>query len=117
LRKNIENPFDDVVEQAIIGSDGFIDRIKREYLLNRTGDKNEDHSLIHLQQSFSIDEIIIHVSSILGVKPETLLERKSRYCEARRLAMYCVCTYCRHIHSFRDLAQRFSVSGSALTQA
>ncbi len=117
LLKNLENPFDSVVEQSIIGSDRFIDRIKRKYLLQRTGDKNEEHSLVHLQQSFSVDEVINHVSLVLGVKSSLLLKRKSGHRDARRLAMYCVCTYCRNTHSFNDLAQCFSVSASALTQA
>jgi hypothetical protein len=31
--------------------------------------------------------------------------------------MYCACTYYRGIHSLTDMARRFSVSASALTQA
>jgi len=75
LLKNLESPFDEVIEQSIIGSDSFIDRIKREYLLNRCGDKNEEHSLVHLQQSFSFDEVIDRVSATLGVAPEKILNR------------------------------------------
>ncbi len=117
LLKNLESPLDEVVAQTIIGSDSFVDRIKRDYLLNRSADKNEEHCLVHLQQSFSFDEVINHVASILDVAPETIFERKSGHREARRLGMYCVCTYCRHDHSFSELAERFSVSASALTQA
>jgi hypothetical protein len=117
LLKNLESPLDEVVEQTIIGSDRFVDRIKRDYLLNRNADKNEEHCLVHLQQSFSFDEVINHVASILDVAPEVILERKSGQRVARRLGMYCVCRYCRHDHSFSELAERFSVSASALTQA
>ncbi len=61
--------------------------------------------------------VVNHIASILNVAPETIFERKSGHREARRLGMYCVCTYCRHDHSFSELAERFSVSASALTQA
>ena len=94
LLKNLESPFDEVIEQSIIGSDSFIDRIKREYLLNRSGDKNKEHSLIHLQQSFSFDEVIDRVSATLDVAPEKILNRSHGYREACRIGMHCVCEYC-----------------------
>ena len=117
LLKNLESPFDDIVEQSIIGSDGFIDWIKREYLLRRSGDKGEERALVHLQQSFSINEIINHIGLIYDVDPESIVKRKSAHREARKVAMYCVCIYCRYNHRLSDLAGSFSVSVSALTQA
>ena len=35
LLKNIPSPFDDITEQSLMGSDSFIDRIKRQFLLSR----------------------------------------------------------------------------------
>ena len=48
LLKNLESPFDDVVEQSIIGGDRFVDKVKREYLLMRSGDTKEEPALLHL---------------------------------------------------------------------
>jgi putative transposase len=117
LLKDVESPFDDIVEQSIIGGDRFVDWVKREYLLIRSGDKKEEPALFHLQQSFSFDDVITHVARYFGIDQESVLKRKCGHREARRLAMYCACIYCRHIHSLSDMAAHFSVSGSALTQA
>ena len=32
LLKDLESPFTDIIEQSIIGSNRFVDKIKREYL-------------------------------------------------------------------------------------
>ncbi len=117
LLKNIENPFDDVVEQSIIGSDRFVDWVKREYLLMRDANKREDAALIHLQQSFDFDEIIQHVVEYFDIIEELILERKSGNRDARRIAMYLVCIYCRRHYSLSEMGARFSVTASALTQA
>ncbi len=117
LRKELESPFDDVVEQSVLGSVGFVDWVKREYLLGRQGNKEEEASLGHLQKSFSFEEIIDHVASIYEVGQDLIINRKSCHREARRFGMYSVCYYCRHTDSLSDLAKRFSVSVSALTQA
>ena len=117
LLKNLENPFDDVVEQSIIGSDRFVDWVKREYLLTRLGEKKDEPALIHLQQSFSFEDVIDHVSKYFEVDQAAVLTRKSGHRNARRLAMYCVCAYCRNNHNLSEMATRFSVSASALTQA
>ena len=117
LLKNIDSPLDDLVEQTLIGSDRFIDRIKREYLLKRSGDKREQRALIHFQKSFSFTDIINHIAQIYRVDQESIIKRKSGHREARRVGMYFACVYCRHSNPLSELAARFSVSVSALTQA
>ena len=109
---------DDLVEQTIIGSDRFIDRIKREYLLKGSGDKREQRGLIHFQESFFFTDIINHIAQFYrGGGPEFIIKRKSGHREARRVAMYFTCVYCRHSNPLSELAARFSVSVSTLTQA
>ena len=105
------------MEQTIIGSDHFIDWIKREYLLRRSGDGREEPALIHLQKSFSFDDIINHVAQAYRIDKDSILKRKSGHREARQIAMYFACTYCRHRQPLSALSARFSVSVSALTQA
>jgi hypothetical protein len=65
------------LSQSIIGSDQFVDWVKREYLLMRDANKREDPALIHLQQSFDFDEIIRHVVEYFNITEELILERKS----------------------------------------
>ena len=117
LLKDLESPFTDIIEQSIIGSDRFVDKIKREYLLFRSSDKNQEPGLVHLQQSFLVDEIINHVANVFKIKSESILQRRSKDKDARRLAMYCASNYCRHRNTLSDLATRFGVSVSALAQA
>jgi hypothetical protein len=57
LRQDLKSPFDDIVEPSIIGSDRFVDWIKREYLLRRSSDRGEEPALVHLPKSFSIDHV------------------------------------------------------------
>ena len=106
-----------IIEQSIIGSDRFFDKIKREYLLFRSSDENQEPGLVHLQQSFLVDEIINHVANVFKIKFESILQRRSKDKDARRLAMYCASNYCRHRNTLSDLATRFGVSVSALAQA
>ncbi len=116
-RKRLESPFDDIVEQSILGSESFVDRIKREYLLRRSSNSGEEPALVHFQQSYSLDEVIDHVAEFYAVERESILRRKSANRDARRLAMYCAYIYCRHDSSLTDLARWFSVTVGGLTHA
>ncbi len=70
-----------------------------------------------VQQSFSFDEVIKQVAKYFGVDEKSVLTRKSGHREARRVAMYCASTYCRHHLSVSEMATRFSVGASALAHA
>ena len=117
LLKDLESPFNDIVEQSIIGGDRFVEWVKREYLLLRTGNKKEEPALVHLQQSFPFDDVIRHVATYFGIDTESVVKRRSGFRDPRRLAMYCVSKYCRRNHSLTEMALKFSVSASALAQA
>ena len=41
LLKNIDNPFNEMVERSILGSDTFVEKIKRKYLLSRLANYEE----------------------------------------------------------------------------
>ncbi len=56
LVRAVDNPFDDIIEQSILGGDRFIDRIKREYLLLRSGNKGDEPALVRLQESFDFEK-------------------------------------------------------------
>ena len=117
LRKDLMRPFDETVEQSIIGSPGFVDRVKRKYLLRRLSSSGEEPALVQLQQSYSLDEVIGHIAEFYRIDSALILKRRSTNREARQVAMYCACKYCRHKYTLTELARRFSVSVSGLTQA
>ena len=81
------------------------------------GEKKEEPAFFHLQKSFPVDDVIEHVAAYFGINQNSVLTRKSGHREARRLAMYCVCSYCLHNHTLSELARFFSLSAIALTQA
>ena len=76
LLKNIDSPFDEIVEQSIIGSDRFVDWVKREYLLKRSVNCKEEPARVHLQQSFFFEDVIQHVAKYFGVDRDSILTRK-----------------------------------------
>ena len=98
----------DISQQCVLGSDTFLDWVKREDL----PDRKEEPSLVHLQESFSFEELAFVVSEIYGVSPDEILKRKSRHREGRRILMYCACYYCRHKAPLSQLSKKFSVSVS-----
>jgi putative transposase len=117
LLQDVENPFDDIREQSILGSDSFMDWVKREFLLNRDIDTREQPSLNHLQRSFAFSDITDVIAANFGVDPEQILKRKSTFRTARRVLMFFACKYCSHERSLTDIAKAFSVSVSGLTRA
>ena len=120
LLKNIPSPFDDITEQSLMGSDSFIDRIKRQFLLSRDvrpRNKNEQPGLVHLQSSFSFDEIVATVASVCQVKSADIIKRRSVERESRRILLYSLSKYCRSHMSLTDIAENCSISLSGLTRA
>ena len=111
LTVDLPSPFLSVREQSILGSDSFVDQIRRRYLLNRkpAGDGAES-ALAHLVHSLDPDEVLAVVAELYGVTPLDLLKRRSPFREARRVGMYFTAVYCRHTHSLINLAGLFSVS-------
>lgn len=117
LLRELDSPYAGSAEQSIVGSDSFVDRIKRGYLLGRKGDRREEPSLVHLQESFGLEEIAEAVAEMYEIKSAELMRRRSAHREARRLVMYCASKYCRHESSLSELAERLGVSVSGLTRA
>ena len=119
LLKNIPSPFDDITEQSLMGSDSFVDRIKRQFLLSRDvnrRNKNEQPGLIHLQSSFSFDGIVATVAWVCKVKAADIIKRRSVERESRRILLYCLSKYCRSHMSLTDIAENCSISLSGLTR-
>jgi len=119
LMRDIENPAEVVAARAVIGSEGFLDRVRRAYLLRlrRHGDRREEPELVRLQAGLTPTEVLDAVGAVLGVPRQELLQRKSRQRKARRRAMYCVCRLCRQRVCLTELARLFGVSVAGLTRS
>jgi len=116
LLRDIDDPSAALEAWSILGSDSFIDRIKRTYLLTRDADAREEPELIHLQSSLTVAEVVSAAAKACGVSSEAILQRRQGCRLPRRIGMFCVCRYCRHRRSLTELAQEFGVSVSGLTR-
>ena len=116
LLRNINDPSATLEAWSILGSDSFIDRIKRTYLLKREADAREEPELVHLQSSLSVGDVVSVTARVCGVSDESILRRRQGCRLPRRIGMYCVCRYCRHQRSLTELAREFGVSVSGLTR-
>ena len=115
LTVDLPNPFLSVKEQSILGSDSFVDRVRRRYLLTRTPPSDgEQPALEHLVHSLDPFEVISEVARLYGVSSDELRRRRSSCRDGRRLAMYLTAIHCRRTHSLTHLASLFSVTVGAL---
>ena len=120
LLKNIPCPFDDITEQSLMGTDSFVDRIKRQFLLSRdvnSRHRNEQPGLVHLQSSFSFNEIVATVASVCNVKIADIFKRRLVKRETRRILLFCLSKYYRSHMTLTDIAENCSISLSGLTRA
>ena len=116
LAKGIEDPFDRAESQFILGSDSFIDRIRRKYLLKNQTEIQDQPQLCYLRAGFEISEIVTAVSEIYGVKEAILLKPRSRAGGARRFLAFCLNRYCRSRYSLNYLASIMGMGTSALSR-
>ena len=115
LTVELPNPFLSVREQSILGSDSFVDRVRRRHLLSRTpsGD-GEQPALEHLVHCLDPFEVVNEVAALYGVSSAELRRRRSSCRDGRRLAMCLTAIHCRRAHSLTHLASLFSVTVGAL---
>jgi putative transposase len=81
---NIENPFDDVTHQAILGGESFIEEMKERVT---GGFEREVPSLRRKRRSVLVEEVLEMVAAAFGVGREDLLERSRKNTLARHAAM------------------------------
>jgi chromosomal replication initiation ATPase DnaA len=81
---NIKNPFDEVVHQSILGTQSFVESIKKK--LPGKGQR-EIPSLNKLQHDISTGQVIEEVARTAQIKAEDLLDCKTGFKELRQMAM------------------------------
>jgi putative transposase len=84
IEAEIENPFEAVVHQSILGSQSFVKWVKNKLPRQQ---QREIPSLRKLQRHISAEQIIAEVARAGEVQPEELLDRKTRRKELRQMAM------------------------------
>ena len=116
LTKDSEDPFKRVEGQLILGSDSFVDKIRRKYLLKIHTGLQDQPQLRYFQGSFEISEIVSAVGEIYRVEESVLLKARSRAGRARKFLAYCLCRFCRSRYSLTYLASVMGVGTSALSR-
>jgi putative transposase len=84
IEAEIENPFEDVVHQTILGAQDFVDWVKQK--LPRKGQR-EIPSLNKLHHDMPVERIIAEVAKAGNVNAQDLQDRKTKLKDLRRMAM------------------------------
>lgn len=84
IEGDVENPFDDVVHQSILGAQDFVDWVRQK--LPRKGQR-ELPSLKKLQHDIPVKRIISEVAKSSNVEADDLQNRRTKLKDLRRMAM------------------------------
>jgi REP element-mobilizing transposase RayT len=84
IEGEIENPFEQVLHQSILGTQSFVKWVKKKLPPKQ---QREIPSLTKLQRHISVEHIIEEVARAGQVQTEDLLDRKTRLKELRQMAM------------------------------
>lgn len=118
LLRDLDNPWDRLDSQTILGTEPFLDRIRRAYVRTREGDPREQPAFERARRSVPFDVVARCVGRECGVRSDSLLTlRGCSDRRARRLLIYGACRYSRAAESLTAMAQRFGISLSGLTMA
>jgi hypothetical protein len=84
IEGEIENPFEEVVHQSILGTQDFVEWVRQK--LPRKGQR-EIPSLTKLQHDISVEHILGVVAKAENAQAENLLDRKTKFKDLRQMAM------------------------------
>jgi hypothetical protein len=87
----IENPFEDVLHQSILGTQDFVKWVKEKLPRKESREVPASRSL---QRNLSIDKVVDTVSQFYGVKAADILDRKTRAKWVRQMVMELCYRHC-----------------------
>ena len=111
IEGEVENPFEDVVHQSILGAGEFIDWVKQK--LPRQGQR-ERPSLKKLHNDIPIERIFLEVAKAGNVKAEDLQDRKTNRKDLRQMAMELCYRYSNYKQ--KEIGAIFGVDYSTVSQ-
>ena len=108
LLGDIADPAEEATARAVLGSEGFVDRMRRAM-----NDINENVNVWRestqqrkLQSWNSLDDVIRAVESVCGVPEKDLLRKGNRRCEAIQILLYLAAVQCRGRYSLTALSEQ-----------
>lgn len=120
LTEGLWDPWEAAAAQTVIGSDSFVDRIRRGLtdLADNVNIRSESRQRRTLQAWCSLDEVKAAVAEEYGCGEPALLRRHSRGDESRQVLLYLAATYCRGRYTLSELGQELGpITVGALSRA
>ncbi|MCB4792296.1 MAG: transposase [Elusimicrobia bacterium] len=109
------NPMDKLRSQFLLGSEDFIKRIKDKYIKGK--DLKSYTTNVREVRQYTIREIILKVAREYGIKPEELIELRSRQREARKVLIELSYRLCLEHKTLRDLGREFGgMTGAGISR-
>jgi REP-associated tyrosine transposase len=110
LGADIENPFEDVMHQSILGTQEFVQRVKSKLPRKESREVPASRSL---QRNLSIDRVVDAVCRFYDVEAEDILGRRTRAKQVRQIAMELCYRFCNL--GQRQIGQIFNVDYSTVS--
>ena len=120
LLVEIPEPDAEAAARAVLGSEGFVDRMRRSLndMKENLDVRRESTQHRKLRSWHSLDDVIDAVRKAFGTSRQALLRRYNRGCEARQVLLYLAATHCRGRYSLADLGRALGpVSLAAVSNA
>ncbi len=116
LTEELWDPYEAAVAQTVIGSDSFVDRMRRGLadLAENVNVRRESAQQRALRAWCGLDQVVEAVAQHYECTEEKLLRRHSKNNEARQVLLYLAARYCRGQFSLMELGERLgpiTVSG------
>ncbi len=117
LMKEICDPAAAAEARSILGSEGFVDWVRREFLLRRPAAGREQPELQMRQGGFSLAEVVAAAARVTGIPKEVLKVRRCRDRAARDLLAALVRRHCRGRLRPGEMARELELSYSGFVHA
>jgi len=120
LTREIANPLDAAAAQAVLGTEPFVDKIRRRLtdLSQDAGARREQPQAAALRAWVPLGTLIQLVAEAYRTDRRTLLRPHTRDNEARQVLLYLACIYCRGRSSLTDIGEQLGpISVGGLTHA
>ncbi len=110
LKNTLSNPFDEVKRQMVLGSEGFLERVR--HYLDRGIKERELPALRSLKKVLTIEKVLLEVTNHFHIDRDRLLSKKGK--ELRHIAMEMAYRYtgC----SQEEIGEVFGVDYSTVSQ-
>jgi hypothetical protein len=117
LMREVEDPAEAQGVRSILGSDTFVEWIRREFLLCRVKGDEEQRDLKRLQSGFGFDAVLAAAAAASGVPAAVLRARRCRNRQARDLLAALARRCCRRTARAGALASAMGLTYSRFVHA